>query len=98
MNSTYAKLTGIHFAYFKADRDVPPGFDTDPQALINKSLPEYDIFLGILWHTFGTPTPRAGSGTFEEFTAAKARYDEDPEKHTTDAIFQDVIAIFTGRY
>lgn len=77
VNRVYAKLMGIQFVSFRADQDIPPDWDTDPQSAINKNLPEYHIFLGILWHTFGTPTPRAGSGTFEEFEGAKARHDKD---------------------
>ncbi|MCK5303095.1 MAG: hypothetical protein KAJ96_08135, partial [Candidatus Thorarchaeota archaeon] len=38
------------------------------------------IFLGILWKRFGTATPRAGSGTEEEFDRAYERYKADPKK------------------
>jgi hypothetical protein len=34
------------------------------------AIPEYDIFIGIIWHRLGTPTQRAGSGTEEEFRIA----------------------------
>jgi hypothetical protein len=52
----------------------------DAQAVINEELPQdYDIFIGILWTRFGTPTGRAGSGTEEEFDAAFARYKQSPE-------------------
>jgi hypothetical protein len=33
----------------------------------------YDVFIGILWGRFGTSTPRAPSGTIEEFERAFAR-------------------------
>ncbi|MYD31374.1 MAG: DUF4062 domain-containing protein, partial [Nitrospira sp. SB0661_bin_20] len=52
-----------------------PGFGKDPQDVINKQISDaYDIFIGIMWTRFGTPTPRAGSGTEEEFLRAYDRY------------------------
>ncbi len=52
-----------------------PGVGTDPQAVINEHIGDnYDIFIGILWTRFGTPTPRAGSGAEEEFERAYARH------------------------
>src|SRR5262249_55156699 len=56
-----------------------PAADTDPQAAINKQIGDrYDLFVGIMWHRFGTPTPRAGSGTEEEFNLAMSRWERDP--------------------
>ena len=52
-----------------------PGVGADPQEVLNRQLPEdYDIFLGVMWARFGTATPRAGSGTEEEFRRALARH------------------------
>ena len=41
-----------------------------PQGIINKQIGEYDIFIGMMWKRFGTPTGKAGSGTEEEFRLA----------------------------
>ncbi len=41
-----------------------------PQAVINSQIGEYDIFVGIMWRRFGTPTAVSGSGTEEEFERA----------------------------
>jgi hypothetical protein len=41
-----------------------------PQELINEQVGDYDIFVGILWKRFGTPTGVAESGTEEEFYIA----------------------------
>jgi len=41
-----------------------------PQAVINEQIGRYDIFLGIMWKRFGTPTGEAESGTDEEFNIA----------------------------
>ena len=50
-----------------------PGAGPDPQSVINTTMPdEYDIFVGIMWARFGTPTGRARSGTEEEFERARS--------------------------
>ncbi len=54
-----------------------PDFGTDAQAVLNRQLREWDIYIGILGHRFGTPTPRADSGTEEEFNAAYNRWRKD---------------------
>ena len=56
-----------------------PGIGSDPQVVINRQLPEnYEIFLGVMWARFGTATPRAGSGTEEEFERALTRHQANP--------------------
>ncbi len=40
------------------------------QEIINRQIVPYDIFIGIMWKRFGSPTGKAGSGTEEEFNAA----------------------------
>ena len=55
-----------------------PNFGSDSQAVINAEVrDDYDIFLGIMWMKFGEPTPRAGSGTAEEFNRALVRFKKD---------------------
>ncbi len=44
------------------------------QGVINAEIGEYDIFLGIMWNRFGTPTGMAESGTKEEFDIAYERW------------------------
>jgi hypothetical protein len=47
-------------------------FGGEPQALIFKQLEmsDFDLFVGVMWNRFGTPTHAAGSGTEEEFETA----------------------------
>lgn len=47
-----------------------PDVDDDAQAVINKKIGEYDVFIGVMWRRFGTPTRRSASGTGEEFERA----------------------------
>src|SRR5256885_3193195 len=44
------------------------------QALITQQIGLYDIFVGIMWRRFGTPSGAAGSGTEEEFDVAFRRW------------------------
>jgi hypothetical protein len=44
------------------------------QELINALVRECNLFIGILWREFGTPTGEAESGTLEEFNLARERY------------------------
>jgi len=50
--------------------DMAPQIGPGPQQVINDQLGEYDLFVGIMWNRFGTPTDVAASGTEEEFLAA----------------------------
>jgi len=49
---------------------VHPGLGRDAQEVVNQQVPDYDIFIGILWKRMGTPTAVARSGTEEEFRRA----------------------------
>lgn len=52
----------------KWEKDTFPAFAACSQDVINKQIgDDYDIFVGIMWKTFGTPTLKSGSGTEEEF-------------------------------
>src|ERR1041385_4193658 len=44
-----------------------------PQEVINRQIGEYDVFIGVMWKRFGTPTKRADSGTAEEFRSEERR-------------------------
>lgn len=75
LNSTLSALVperGLVLELIRWETHAHPGVGTDPQAVVNRqlSIPEYDIFIGIIWRRFGTPTKRAGSGTEEEFRIA----------------------------
>ena len=61
------------------ETDIMPGIGTDPQEVINRQLPDYEIYLGIMGARFGTATPRAGSGTLEEFEQAVTLWKKDPK-------------------
>lgn len=52
-----------------------PSFGDYPQDVVNSQIgDDYDVFIGILWARFGTPTLEYKSGTEEEFYRAYERY------------------------
>jgi Domain of unknown function (DUF4062) len=74
LNQTLSESTGSYLELVKWETHTMPGFGLDPQAVINEQIGDkYDIFIGILSTKFGSPTPRAGSGTEEEFERAYDR-------------------------
>jgi hypothetical protein len=57
---------------------VAPDIGKSGQDVINTQVGNsYDIFLGLMWSRFGTPTTDADSGTEEEFNRAVERYHKD---------------------
>lgn len=74
------KQQNIKFEIVNWERNTYPGIGTDAQAVINDQIKDdYDIFIGIFWQRFGTPTSRYESGTEEEFIKAKTKYSNNPE-------------------
>lgn len=53
--------------------DALPGAGR-PQELINADVDECDLFIGLLWQRWGTPTGEHGSGFEEEFVRALDRH------------------------
>lgn len=73
INRTIGRDKNIHLDVIGWETDVHPSYGGDAQSLVNSQIAdmaEYDLFLGIMWNRFGQPTPRAESGTEEEFNRA----------------------------
>ena len=80
LNHTICKSLDAQIQVLKWETDVIPGIGR-PQDLINKQINEYDIFLGIMWKRFGTPTGKAESGTEEEFNHAYSIWQQYSNLH-----------------
>ncbi|MGB5436888.1 MAG: DUF4062 domain-containing protein, partial [Maribacter sp.] len=65
LNLTFGIKQNIVIELLKWETHSAPGIsEIHPQELINEDIGnEYDIFIGLLWKKFGTPTDKAGSGT-----------------------------------
>lgn len=81
LNISWSKRLGTRLELVRWETHGYPGFGDDAQQVLNEQFPDdYDIFIGIFWSRFGTPTGRAGSGTEEEFNRAVARYKKTPDE------------------
>ena len=74
--------TKYHFKIFEF-RDVAPEFGAHPQVIINKRLPKFDIYIGLMGDRFGSSTERYGSGTEEEFRDALLLKKKDDRIHVS---------------
>ena len=81
INRTARDAHPVRLELLKWETHARPGFGEDAQDVINQQIGDkYDIFLGIMWGRFGSPTPRAESGTEEEFNRALSRWEGSPER------------------
>lgn len=69
LNSTIAPEKNIVLELVRWETHCHPSMGR-PQEVINRQIARYDIFLGIMWKRFGSPTGIADSGTEEEFSSA----------------------------
>jgi hypothetical protein len=74
INLTIAPSKGVRLEVVRSEENVFPGYNPEGgQAVLNAqiaNMKEYALFVGIMWNRVGTPTPRAESGTIEEFKRA----------------------------
>jgi hypothetical protein len=81
LNQTLTTLVpeaGLVLELIRWETHVHPGLGTDPQDVVNRQIQigEMDVFVAIFWLRLGTPTPRAESGTEEEFRIAYRAWKE----------------------
>lgn len=78
INQSLGDSLHIRLETVRWEEDAHAAIGTDGQAVINEQLhPEdADFFIGIFWTRFGAPTPRAESGTEEEFERAYKKWQE----------------------
>lgn len=74
INNTIGEHHNFIVKVLNWENDSYPDFGKDGQDVVNEQLGmDYDIFIGIMWKRFGTPTNRAESGTVEEFERAYSK-------------------------
>ena len=90
LNQTLSESTGGYLELLKWETHAVPGFGSDPQAVINEQIgDQYDIFIGMFSTKYGSATPRAGSGTVEEFERAYDRFKKNPDQLRIMFYFKD---------
>jgi hypothetical protein len=78
LNLTWSRTLRFRLELVRWETHGYPGVGVDAQEVLNRELDDSpDIFIGLMWGRYGTPTGRAGSGTEEEFARALARYREN---------------------
>jgi len=70
LNRVWGDALHVRIDVLEWKTHVLPQIGTKAQECINDQIKDYDIFLGIMWKRFGTPTDKAESGTEEEFRIA----------------------------
>jgi hypothetical protein len=89
-NRAWSRDLGLRLDLVRWEDDAYPAIGDDAQDVINQQLPaDYDLFVGLMWSRFGTPTGRAGSGTKEEFDRAIERYRRNPSELDILFYFKD---------
>jgi len=78
LNRTVAAECQLFLELVSWDTHCWPGIGADAQAVINRQIAPSDIFIGIYWRRFGTPTKRFASGTEEEFERAYQHWKKHP--------------------
>lgn len=74
INRELGDLLNIRIESVRWEKDARAGCGEYVQEVINQQFEgRYDLFWGIMYSRFGTPTPVAGSGTEEEFDNAYSK-------------------------
>ena len=84
INGGIARSNNLLLQLWRWQTDSYPGFHVDgPQGLIDKRLKieDCDIFIGIFWKRFGTPTKKGQSGTEHEFRKAHESWTKKNNPH-----------------
>lgn len=90
LNVTWSRTVGIRLDLIKWETHTYPSVGIDAQAVINEHIADdYDIFIGLMWTRFGSPTGRAGSGTAEEFYRAYKKHQENTNQVRIMFYFKD---------
>ncbi len=90
LNLAWSDNLGVRLDLIRWETHVTPGMGVDAQDVINQQIPDdYDLFIGIMWTRFGSPTNNADSGTQEEFELAYKRHIESPKSLEIMFYFKD---------
>jgi hypothetical protein len=74
-NTVNSRHRNVTFDVLRWETSISAGFGADGQQVINAQInDDYDVIIAVFWSKFGTETPRARSGTVEEYERALSRY------------------------
>lgn len=72
-NNKNGRHTGVFFDLIRWETSISAGFGSDGQDVINSQNINYDALICLFWKRIGSSTPRAISGTVEEYELALKR-------------------------
>lgn len=74
-NAVNSAHRDVVFNLLRWETSVSAGFGADGQQVINAQIgDQYDVLIALFWSRFGSNTPRARSGTVEEYERALSRF------------------------
>lgn len=77
LNSVWGSWIGLNLSLKTWQDNTYPGVSDYSQNVINEQIDDdYDIFIALFWNRFGTPTPKAKSGTKEELDRAFLKFEK----------------------
>ena len=75
LSDTVCKALKVSLELLTWEYSTYPSIGKYPQSVINEQIGnDYDIFIGLMWKKFGTPTESANSATEEEYNRALESY------------------------
>jgi hypothetical protein len=77
VNRVTGREEGFRIDLVHWSTDTHPAIGPDVQSVVNAQIGEYDLLVVVLNREFGSRTPRANSGTEEEYDRAYLRYLRD---------------------
>jgi hypothetical protein len=80
LNDRLALKHGYLLDVLEWEDRIIPYVGRPPQEVVNEQIGLYDVFIGIMWSRFGTPTKSFGSGTEEEFRIAYQRWEQEKKE------------------
>ena len=79
LQRTLGRQHNLYLEPLRWENLARPGLG-DIQSQVSEQMGAYDIFVGIFWKRFGTPTAKHESGSEEEFRDAYALWEEDNDR------------------
>ena len=76
LQHTLGRQHNLYLEPMRWEKLARPGLG-DVQSQVSQQMGAYDIFVGIFWKRFGTPTAKHESGSEEEFRDAYALWEKD---------------------
>lgn len=87
LNVWWPKAFNVCLSLITSDESFYSSFEVTAQEVINSQIGSYDIYIGLMWSRYGTPTRNGGSGTVEEFFNALTGHRDGNTPHLVSFYF-----------